>query len=195
MEQVERCELDAIEGSSLGRLQLQTMLKWASAEILSIGAERSALMASEAAAIQSQNAMVDDCCEYLVALHADLDEVFCDHPSECDLRAADLIWESIERAEMKLEQIDSNASTVLSMTAEHCDALAARAIQLQAHTAELLCRMGELNTHVTPGQAILSGVTARNAVFPRPDQSLPAMDDTSATAQYVAQSRLPLTHS
>ena len=52
MEQVERCELDAIEGPSLGRLQLQTMLEWASAEMLSIGAENGALMATEAAAIQ-----------------------------------------------------------------------------------------------------------------------------------------------
>ena len=81
------------------------------------------------------------------------------------------------------------------MIGERCDALAARAIQLQAHTAELLCRMGELNTHVTTGQAILSDVNARNAASPRPGQSLPAMDDTSATAQYVAQSRLPLMHS
>ena len=81
------------------------------------------------------------------------------------------------------------------MTAERCGALAVRAIQLQAHTAELACRMGELNTHVTTGQAIMSDANARNAASSGPDQSLPAMDDTSATAQYVAQSRLPLMHS
>ena len=79
---------------------------------------------------------------------------------------------------------------------ERCTANAARAAQLQAHTAELLCRMGELNTqHVTTGQAIPSDANARNVAPPRPDQSLPAMGDTSATAQYVAQLRLPLTHS
>ena len=38
------------------------------------------------------------------------------------------------------------------MTAERCDALATRATQLQAHTAEVLCRMGELTTHVATGQ-------------------------------------------
>ena len=103
MEQVERCELDAIEGPSLGRLQLQTMLRWASAEMLSIGAENGALLATVAAAIQPQNAMADDHRDRLAALRADFDEVFYDRPSECDLRAADWIWVSIqvERAEME----------------------------------------------------------------------------------------------
>ena len=58
---------------------------------------------------------------------------------------------------------------------ERCTANAARAAQLQAHTAELLCRMGELNTqHVTTGQAIPSDANARNEAPPRPGQSLPA---------------------
>ena len=127
--------------------------------------------------------MADDCSDRLAALQADLDGVFYDRPSDCDLRVADLIWESIERAEMELEQIDSDDSAVLFLTAARCDAPTARAIQLQAHTAELFCRMGELNTHVATGQAILSVANARNAASPRPDQSLPAMGDTSATAQ------------
>ena len=183
MEQVERCELDAIDGPSLDRLQLQTMLKRASAETLGIGAGNIALMATEAAAMQSQNAMAGDCSDRLAALQADLDDVFNDRPSECNLRAADGIWGLIERAEMELKQIDSDASEVLSMTAERCDALAARAIQLQAQTAELLCRMGELNTHVTTRQAIMSGVNARSVASPRPGQSLPA---TSRDRVFIA---------
>ena len=66
MEQFERCELDAIEGPSLGRLQTQMMLQIAG--MLSIDAENGALMATEAAAIQSQNAMADDCSDRLAAL-------------------------------------------------------------------------------------------------------------------------------
>ena len=61
MEQVERCELDAIEGPSLGRLQSQTMLQRALADMLSIDAENGALLATVAAAMQSQGAMADDC--------------------------------------------------------------------------------------------------------------------------------------
>ena len=110
MEQVERCELDAIEGPSLGRLQLQAIMKWTSAEMLSNNAENGALLATVAAAIQSQNAMADYCRDHLAALPADLDEVFYDCPSECDLRAADSIWLAIERTEMELEQIDSDAA-------------------------------------------------------------------------------------
>ena len=127
MEQVGRCELDAIEGPSLGRLQLQTMLKWTSAEMLSIDAENGALLVTVAAAIQSQNAMADDCRDHLATLHADLDEVFYDRPSECDLRAAGSVWLAIERTEMEFEQIDSDARAVLSTIAERCDAHAARA--------------------------------------------------------------------
>ena len=62
MEQAERCELDAIEGPSLGRLQLQTMLQRASADMLRINDENNgALLAMAIAAVQSQNAMADDC--------------------------------------------------------------------------------------------------------------------------------------
>ena len=133
------------------------MLLWTSADVLSIiNAENGALLATVAAAIQSQNAMADDCRAHLAVLHADLGGVFYDRPSECDLRATDSIWLAIEHTEMELEQIESDALAILATIAERCDANAARAIQLQAHTAELLCRMGELNTHVTTGQAILS---------------------------------------
>ena len=55
MEQVGRCELDATEGPSLGRLQLQTMLQRASAGMLRINAENGALLATATAAVQSQN--------------------------------------------------------------------------------------------------------------------------------------------
>ena len=189
MEQVERCELDAIEGLSLGRLQLQTMLRWALAEMFRVGAENGALMATVTAAIQSQHAMADDFRDRLAALQADFDGVFYDRPSEGDLRAADLIWVSIERAEMELGQIDSDACAVLSTTAERCGALAARAIRLQAHTAELIYRMGELNTHVTTGQATLSGVNARNAAFPRPGQSSLAIVDGASAGTLHRQAR------
>ena len=195
MEQVERCELDATEGPSLGRLQLQTMLQKASAGMLRINSENGALLATATAAMQSQNAMADDCRAHLAVLHAELDEVFCDRPSDCYLRAAESIYLVIDTTEADLEQIENDALAVLATMAECCTANAARAVQLQAHAAELLCRMGELNTHVTTGQAILSDANARNAAPPRPYQPLPAMGDTSATVQYVAQSRLPLMHS
>ena len=55
----------------------------------------------------------------------------------------------IDITETELEQIESDALAVLATIAERCTANAARAAQLQAHTAELLCRMGEPNTHVT----------------------------------------------
>ena len=61
MEQVERCELDAIEGPSLGRLQLQTMLQRASADMLRISDENGALLATATAAMQPQTAMANDC--------------------------------------------------------------------------------------------------------------------------------------
>ena len=64
--------------------------------MLNIEAENGALMATEAAAIQSQNAMADDCRDRLAAMKADLDEIFYGRPSECDLRAADLIWVSVQ---------------------------------------------------------------------------------------------------
>ena len=70
MEQVERCELGAIEGPSLGRLQLQTILQRASADMLSISVENGALLVTAAAAMQSQNAMADDCRAHLAVLHA-----------------------------------------------------------------------------------------------------------------------------
>ena len=57
------------------------------AELLSIDAENGALPVTVAAAIQSQNAIADDCRDRLVALQADFDGVFYDRPSECDLRA------------------------------------------------------------------------------------------------------------
>ena len=120
---------------------------------------------------------------------------FYDRPSDCAQRAAESIYLVIDTTETELEQIESDALAVLATMAERCTANAARAVQLQAHTAELLCRMGELNTHVTTGQAIPSDVDAKNEAPPRPDQSLPTMGDTSVTAQYVAQSRLPLKHS
>ena len=195
MEQVERCELDAIEGPSLGRLQLQTMLQRASADMLRINDENGALLATATAAMQSQTAMADDCHAHLLVLHAELDEAFYDRPSDCDLRAAESIYLAIDITETELEQIESDALAVLATMTERCTANAARVAQLQAHTAELLCRMGELNTHVTAGQAIPSDANARNTPPPRPDQSLPAVGDTSATAQYVAQSRLPLKRS
>ena len=69
----------------------------------------------------------------------------------------------IDITETELERIESDALAVLTTMTERCTTNAARAAQLQAHTAELLCRMGELNTHVTTGQAIPSGVNARNA--------------------------------
>ena len=68
----------------------------------------------------------------------------------------------IDITETELEQIESDALAVLATMTERCTANAARAAQLQAHTAELLCRMGELNTHVTTGQAILSDANTRN---------------------------------
>ena len=71
--------------------------------MLSIDAENGALPATVAAAMQSQNAMVDDCRDHLAALHADLDGAFYDRPSECDLRAADSIWLAIERTETEME--------------------------------------------------------------------------------------------
>ena len=82
--------------------------------------------------------MADDCRAHLAVLHADLDEVFYDRPSECDLRATDSIWLAIDCTEMELEHIESDALAVLATTAELCDAFAARAVQLKAHTAELL---------------------------------------------------------
>ena len=149
MEQVERCELDAIEGPSLGRLQSQTMLQRALADMLSIDAENGALLTTVAAAMQSQNAMADDCRTHLVVLHAELDEPFHDRPSDCDLRATESIYLVIDITEMEFEQIESDALAVMATIAERCAANAARVIQLQAQTAALLCRMGELHTHVT----------------------------------------------
>ena len=118
-----------------------------------------------------------------------------DRLSGCAQRAAESIYLVIDITEAELEQIESDALAVLAMTVERCIANAARVAQLQAHAAELLGRMGEPNTHATTGQAIMSDVDARNAAAPRPDQSLPAMGDTSATAQYVAHLGLPLKHS
>ena len=111
----------------------------ASADMLSIDSENDALLSAVAAAMQSQNAIVDDCRDHLAALRADLDEGFNDRPSECDLRAAGSIWLAIEHTEMELEQIDSDTCAVLATIAERCEANTARAIQLhtQAHTAEL----------------------------------------------------------
>ena len=195
MEQVERCELGAIEGPSLGRQQTQTLLQRVSADMLSIDAENGALLATAAAAMQSWSAMADDCRAYLLVLHAELDEAYYDRPSDCAQRAAESIYLVIDITETELEQIESDALAALTTMMKRCTANAARAVQLQAHAAELLCRMVELHTHVTTGQAIMSDVSARNAAPPRPDQSLPATDDTSATAQYVAQPRLPLMHS
>ena len=68
MEQFERCELDAIEGPSLGRLQTQMLLQRVLAGMLSIDAENGALLATAAAAMQPQNAMADDCRDHLAAL-------------------------------------------------------------------------------------------------------------------------------
>ena len=51
MEQFERCELGAIEGPSLGRLQTQTMLQRVLADMLSIDAKNGALLATVAAAM------------------------------------------------------------------------------------------------------------------------------------------------
>ena len=163
--------------------------------MLRINDENGALLASATAAMQSQNAMADDCRAHLSLLHAELDEASYDRHSDCAQRAAESIYLAIDITETELEQIESDALAVLATTTERCTTNAARAAQLQAHTAELLCRMGELNTHVTTGQAVLSDANARNAPPPRPDQSLPAMGDTSATAQCVAQLGLPLTHS
>ena len=180
MEQFERCELDAIEGPSLGQLQTQMMLQIA--DMLSIDAENGALLATAAAAMQSKKAMADDCRAHLLALRAELDEAYDDDRlSDCAQRAAESIYLVIDITEMELEHIESDALAVLTTIAERCTANAARAVQLQAHTAELLCRMGELNTHVKTGQAILSGLNARNAASPSPDLSLPAMGDTAAT--------------
>ena len=67
MEQVGRSELGAIESPSLGRLQLQTMLQRASADMLGINAENGALLATAAAAMQPPNAMADDCRVHLAA--------------------------------------------------------------------------------------------------------------------------------
>ena len=190
MEQFERCELDAIEGPSLGRLQTQMLLQVA--DMLSIDAENGALLATAAAAMQSMKAMADDCRAHLLVLHTELDEAYYDDRlSDCAQRAAESIYLVIDITETELEQIESDALAVLDTIAERCIANAARVAQLQAHVAELLGRMGEPNTHATTGQAIMSDVNARNAAPPRPDQSLPAMGDTSATAQYVDQSRLP----
>ena len=194
MEQFERGELDAIEGPSLGRQQTQMMLQVA--DMLSIDAENGALLATAAAAMQSKRAMADACRAHLLVLYAELDEAYYDDRlSDCAQRAAESIYSVIDITETELEQIESDALEVLATTVERCIANAARVAQLQAHAAELLGRMGEPNTHATTGQAIMSDVDARNAAAPRPDQSLPAMGDTSATAQYVAQSRLPLKHS
>ena len=194
MEQFERCELDAIEGPSLGRLQTQMLLQVA--DMLSIDAENGALLATAAAAMQSKKAMADDCRAHLLVLHAELDEAYYDDRlSDCAQRAAESIYLVIDITETELEQIESDALAVLATIAERCTANAARVAQLQAHAAELLGRMGEPNTHATTGQAITSDVNARNAAPPRPDQSLPAMGDTSATAQCVDQSRLPSKYS
>ena len=92
MEQFRRCELDAIEGPSLGRLQTQTMLQRALADMSSIDAESGALLATAAAAIQSRNAMADDCRAHLLVLHAELDEAYHDRPSDCAQRAAESIY-------------------------------------------------------------------------------------------------------
>ena len=171
------------------------MLQRASADMLRTNDENGALLATATAAMQSQNAIVDDCRAHLLVLHAELYEAYYDRPSDCAQRAAESIYLVIDITETELEQIESDALAVLATMTERYTANAARAAQLQAHTAELLCRMGELNTHVTTGQAILSDANARNAAPPRPDQSLPAMGDTSATAQHVAQLGLPLKHS
>ena len=142
MEQVERCELDAIEGPSLGRLQLQTMLQRASTDMSRINAEDDALLATATAAMQSRNAMADDCRAHLAVLHAELDEAFYDRPSDCALRAAESIYLVIDITETELEQIESDALAVLATMTKRCTANAARAVQLQAHTAELLCPRG-----------------------------------------------------
>ena len=133
MEQVGRCELDAIEGPSLGRLQLRTMPQMASAGMLSITAENSALLATAAAAMQPQGAMADGCRAHLAALHAELDTVLYDRPSDCDLRVAESIYLAIDITEAELEQTERDALAVLSTVAKRCAANAARAIQLQAH--------------------------------------------------------------
>ena len=130
MEQVGRCELDAIEGPSLGRLQLQTMLQRASADMLRINDENGALLATATAAMQSQTAMADDCHAHLLVLRAELDEEFYDRPSDCAQRAAESIYLVIDITETKLEQIESDALAVLATVAERCTANAARAAQL-----------------------------------------------------------------
>ena len=145
MEQVERCELGAIEGPSLGRQQIQTLLQRVSADMLSIDAENGALLATAAAAMQSRSAMADDCRAYLLVLHAELDEAYYDRPSDCAQRAAGSIYLVIDITEMELEQIESDALAALATIAERCAANAARAAQLQAHAAELLCRMTALH--------------------------------------------------
>ena len=194
MEQFERGELDAIEGPSLGRQQTQMMLQVA--DMLSIDAENGALLATAAAAMQSKRAMADACRAQLLVLYAELDEAYYDDRlSDCAQRTAESIYSVIDITETELKLIESDALAVLATIAERCIANAARVAQLQAHVAELLGRMGEPNTHATTGQAIMSDVNARNAAPPRPDQSLPAMGDTSATAQYVDQSRLPSKYS
>ena len=86
--------------------------------MLSTETENGALLATLSAAIQPQHAMADDCRDRLAALQTDFDGVFYDRPSACHLRAADLIWVSIERAEMELEQIESDACAVLSTIAD-----------------------------------------------------------------------------
>ena len=136
MEQFERGELGAIEGPSLGRLPTQTMLQRALADMVNIDAENGALLATAAAAMQSQNAMADDCRTHLVVLHAELDEPFHDRPSDCDLRATESIDLAIDITEMEFEQIESDALAVLATMTERCTANATRAAQLQAHTAE-----------------------------------------------------------
>ena len=132
MGQFERCELDAIEGPSLGRLQTQTMLQRALAGMLSIDSENGALLATAAAAMQSRNAMAADCRAHLAVLRAELDEAFYDRPSsDCAQRAAESIYLVIDITEAELGQIESDAPAVLATIVERCTANAARAAQLQ----------------------------------------------------------------
>ena len=112
MEQFERGELDAIEGPSLGRLQTQTMLQRALAGMLSIDAENGALLATAAAAVQSRNAVADDCRAHLLVLHAELDVAYYHRPSDCAQRAAESIYLVIDITEAELERIESDALAV-----------------------------------------------------------------------------------
>ena len=104
MEQFERgeFELGAIEGPSLGRLQTQAMLQSALAGMLSIDAENGALLATAAAAMQSQNAMADDCRAHLLVLHAELDEAYYDRPSGARAAAIQTIHSLVTRCAYRI---------------------------------------------------------------------------------------------